>query len=67
MSGTFTVKIDTENAAFDPDPTPELARLLRAIADRIETGDDYGHFLTIYDVNGNDVGRFALKPPHYHA
>ena len=61
----FTVKIDTDNAAFDPDPGPELARILRRIADHIERGDTYDMFQTILDVNGNDVGRFAIKPADY--
>jgi hypothetical protein len=62
---TFTVKIDCGNAAFDPDPSPELARILRGIAERIERGDDYTMFQTILDANGNDVGRFAIKPADY--
>ncbi len=63
----FTVQLSTDNAAFDPDPAPELARIMRKIADTIEAGDDIGQFLTIFDVNGNDVGRFALKPDWYYA
>jgi hypothetical protein len=60
--GNFTVAVHTEGAAFAPDPGPELCRILRAIADRIEGGDSYDTFRTILDVNGNDVGRYALKP-----
>jgi hypothetical protein len=63
MNTRFNLFIDTENDAFKPDPSPELARILRAIADRIESGEFYGHYLTIRDTNGNDVGRFALKNP----
>ncbi len=63
----FTVQLSTDNAAFDPDPAPELARIMRKIADTIEAGDDIGQFLTILDVNGNDVGRFALKEDWYYA
>lgn len=66
---TFTVKIDCGNAAFcEHDyPTylsagPELARILRQIADRVEGGSiDYSWFQTIHDINDNDVGRYALK------
>ena len=73
MSHTFTVKIDCGNAAFcdeagnvtNDSAAPELARILREIADRIEAGTDYGWFKTILDVNGNDVGRFAMKPGKY--
>jgi hypothetical protein len=62
----FTVNIHADNAAFKPDPSPELARILHGIADRIEREGLSGFFETIHDVNGNDVGRFALKPPDYH-
>ena len=58
---TFTLKIDTDSAAFEGDPSPELARILRGIADHIERGGEYEFFQTILDVNGNDVGRYALK------
>lgn len=61
----FTLNLSTENSAFEPDPAPELARILRAVAERIERGDEIGQFLTIHDANGNDVGRFALKPDDY--
>jgi hypothetical protein len=40
-------------------------RILRAVADRIESGDEYQMFRTIFDANGNDVGRFALKDESY--
>lgn len=70
---TFTVKIDTDGAAFHredddtPDPGAELARILRVIADRVEREHpvEYDMFQTILDINGNDVGRFALKPADY--
>lgn len=57
---TFRLFIDTDNDAFNPDPGPELARLLRKIADRIED-DVPDHYRTILDINGNDVGRYAVK------
>lgn len=73
MTHTFTVKIECGNDAFTDEAgnvtndsaAPELARILREIADRIEAGTDYGWFKTIHDVNGNDVGRYALKPGKY--
>lgn len=70
MAHTFTVKIDCGNAAFtDPrdgtvttdSAASELARILREIADQLDNGVDYGWFKTIRDINGNDVGRYALK------
>lgn len=62
----FTLTIDTENAAFtdggDYMPGDEVVRILRDVAMRIES--EGGTMLpwahTILDVNGNDVGRFAI-------
>ena len=63
----FKVKINTDSAAFgddDPafadDPTPELARILRRIAEQLET-ESFHEFRTVYDVNGNAVGRYTLR------
>lgn len=56
----FTLRLDTDSAAFEPDPAPEVTRILRKIADRIESGEDCSYFQTILDINGNDVGRFKL-------
>lgn len=51
---TFTVKLRTENAAFEGDNLrPELARILRVLAERIENGADV---YMLQDVNGNTVG-----------
>ena len=40
---------------------PELVRLLREVAQRIEDGDMYDYYRTILDTSGNDVGTFAIK------
>jgi len=58
----FTLSIDTDNAAFEPDEAEEIARILRALANRITREGLSGFFETIHDVNGNDVGQYALKP-----
>lgn len=59
---TFTVKFDTDNAAFeDEQGETEIARILRDIADRVESGEYCGKFQTIRDLNGNDVGRFVHR------
>lgn len=65
---TFTVNIRCDNAAFaegdgatPESAAPELARILREIAKKIEDGYDYDKFQTIRDINGNDVGRYAIK------
>lgn len=54
----FVVEVDIENAAFDPDPVPELARLLRYAADAVEVSHAYG---VLSDINGNKVGEFRLE------
>ena len=68
MKHTFKLSIDCANAAFcegqTPTPesaAPELARILRAIAERIESGDTFDTFRNCHDINGNTVGTFALK------
>lgn len=58
---TFTVKISCDNAAFDECREQEIARILGAIAERITREGLTGYYETIRDINGNDVGRFALK------
>lgn len=40
----------------------ELARILREIAREIDNDGLSGFYETIRDMNGNDVGRFAIKP-----
>ena len=63
---TFTLKIDCDNEAFNY-PTEgegyELARILRIVADKVErqNPDAYSNYQTVFDINGNDVGRYALK------
>ena len=63
---TFRLFIDTDHAAFGDDGAArgvEVARILRDVAARIETeGDIWDWYQTLFDVNGNDVGRAAFKP-----
>lgn len=68
MKHTFKLSIDCKNAAFcegdTPTPesaAPELVRILRAVANRIESGDTFDTFRNIQDINGNIVGTFAFK------
>ena len=68
MNHVFKLSINCNNAAFcDSDaPTqetaaPELARILREVAQRIESGDSFDTYRNIQDFNGNIVGTFALK------
>lgn len=65
----FTVKINTRGAAFTvesndetngaPQPGPELARLLRRLADELEDRTTAGRGALI-DANGNDAGTWTL-------
>jgi len=64
----FTLTISTENAAFEACGLDvflcrerEVARILRDVADKLETGSDFSMFRTLFDINGNDVGRAAFK------
>jgi hypothetical protein len=59
---TLTVKFDTDNSAFNaPNYNNECARILRKIADQMEREGASGFYETIFDANGNDVGRWAVK------
>ena len=70
MTAKFTLTIKCEGAAFDDDETgavthesaaPELARILRDVAYRIEDGDSFNTFRDCRDINGNVVGKFTMK------
>ena len=54
MSKKFTVFIRTGNDAFQPDTREEIARILRELADKVESGGIPPH--TLKDYNGNTVG-----------
>jgi len=56
---TFAFVLQLGNAAFDPDPAPEIARLLRDAADRVEAGWTGEHTAgALKDSNGNTVGTY---------
>jgi hypothetical protein len=62
----FRLYIDTENDAFHGTNrreavAREIARILRFCAVQIENeGVDF-YSRTVWDINGNDCGRYALK------
>ena len=66
MNRTFTISIDCDNAAFDGNPSMEIARQLRLLANQLHDTDvlygreDRGG---IRDTNGNAVGtwRFTVE------
>ena len=63
------ITIKTDNAAFSNDDGdgkaegPEVARILRYLADKIEDEADLsGYSAPCLDVNGNKVGRIEAQP-----
>jgi len=57
----FKIQMTCENAAFEGGADAEVARILRALADRLDSYGSSGFYETIFDANGNDVGRFRLS------
>ena len=59
----YRIEIAIDNAAFSPEPGPELARILRKLAHRIECSDEEGlkSTISLRDYNGNSVGTAALS------
>ena len=55
----FTLTLNCDNEAFAEDPTLEIARLLRAVVERLE--QDGARAGVLMDINGNRVGRFDLR------
>jgi hypothetical protein len=55
----FKLEIETVNAAFDDEPASEIARILRELAGKMERegAPARGYSWTLWDVNGNRVGR----------
>lgn len=60
----YCITISTAGAAFE-NPGPELARILRKLADGLERGGisatDPEDFCRLYDVNGNNVGEAVAR------
>ena len=56
----FALTIHTGTNAFKPEPTGELVRILREVAEQIEVGREYGKSVPILDIDGNAVGSFML-------
>lgn len=64
----FKLEFKTDNAAFVDDDGnvaagPEIARILREIADKYDSGvwSTNGPALPVYDVNGNRIGEYRLS------
>ena len=56
------IEIETSNAAFESGGA-ELARILRELANDVETEDslEVVGIIFLYDVNGNHVGRLVAS------
>lgn len=64
MAKMFRLSIECDNAAFDDENcTAEIATILRAVAARVENGEeaDFFKYRNVQDVNGNVCGTFRLK------
>lgn len=57
----FKLNFETDNAAFDGAHIAESARILREIADKMESGAQVGGG-PIRDINGNRVGHWEMTP-----
>lgn len=62
----LTIKIDLSGEVFQPDPTPEVARILQVLSRKIEfvglkqVAKVAG---TVYDVNMTPAGTIRLRTP----
>lgn len=60
----FKLRIETGNAAFDDgNLAPEIARILREAAKRIEEYGFATHEHALRDINGNTVGAYSHQKP----
>lgn len=63
----FHVTLDCRNDAFDAERNVEVARILRKLAERLEAHElDLPAYMTtntatLFDINGNDVGRATYQ------
>jgi len=63
----FRLTITCENAAFEDDPSQEIARILRLLAARMDDKtEEFDTIVTLRDVNGNECGHAALKTVYEH-
>lgn len=61
------IEFDTDNAAFEDDARPEISRILRELANKVDEADFFELISVhrIWDVNGNMIGHFEVDgDPH---
>lgn len=63
MKAEIKVKMDNEAFVGSDNLGPELARILRHLADKVEDNPHLspGYSLPVFDVNGNDVGYLTFR------
>ena len=62
MGQRFTLTINCDNDIFqEDDPAAEIARILIETAARLQDWRYPAYHKTIFDANGNNVGRYVLK------
>ena len=52
----FRIEIKTDNAAFADHAPNEVARILRALADKLDCCHGLPSYAPLHDLNGNKVG-----------
>lgn len=58
----YELEIDCGNAAFQNHPSEEIARILRKLVADMEDGKfDATNEISLWDINGNIVGRCSLQ------
>jgi len=59
----ITIKINTDNAAFENRTRSETARILRELAEALDYGETLNEEtkLPLHDANGNNVGYLTVK------
>jgi len=55
----FTLQISTTGSAFEGFSGHEVARILRALAKKVESGEEVDGVL--FDLNGNKCGEWCLE------
>ena len=55
----FSLQISTDGSAFDGYSGHEVARILRALAKRVESGEEVDG--SVFDLNGNRCGEWSLE------
>ena len=55
----FSLQISTDGSAFEGYSGHEVARILRALAKKVESGEEVDG--SIFDANGNRCGEWSLE------